>query len=155
MAKVWRIIEPELYNELMDIYKQKLLANMTTCDVPMDTEESNIEIETNERTPAPLPTESNVEPSEDIVEWPLTKKQEQREESSEASVEPPPGKYNDDAWDTIEVIRERALEGGRRIKKRRKNSSRVKKVKGQQSGRGKKKVCILEEDIPVCTCTKL
>ena len=154
MAKVWRIIEPELYNELMDIYKQKLLANMTTCDVPMDTEESKIESETNYYPSASsMPSESNAEPSEDIVEWPLTRKQVLHAEGSEASAEPPPAKQNDDAWDTIEVIRERALKGGRRIKKRRKHSSQVKKSKGQQSRRVKKKVRKLQEDIAVCTCT--
>ena len=136
MAKVWRIIEPELYNELMDIYKERLMNNIRTSDVHTagEVHVKGTVPESNGPCSQPITsTEFLNQPAQVIDVEPIATDEKALIQVND--VQDPVNKeldnYNGE-WDSIQVILERAAEGGGRTKKGSKQSKRVHKPKGRK-----------------------
>ena len=142
MAKVWRIVEPELYNELMDIYKQRLMDNIRTKDVHTAGEVQETVLESDGACVQPIVTnEFPTEPQQVVDTEQIITDEKASSPVNDVHDTADKGSYNyNGEWDSIQVIRERAAEGGGRTKKGPKQSRRVHKPKGGK--RSKKKVIV-------------
>ena len=145
MAKVWRILEPDLYNELMDIYKQRVMDNIRTNDV-------HTAGEVQVRVTVPESDGACIQPiarDEFLTEPPqvidtehiiMDKKDSSQVNGVHHPVDEDSNNNYSGEWDSIHVIRDRAAEGGGRTKKGPKQPRRVHKAKGGK--RKNKKVTV-------------
>ena len=134
MAKVWRIIEPDLYTELMCIYTEKLLQDEDKKDLKgQEQKESKVvdlDSRASEEEPVKLEPQTD-EITEETVVKPI--------ESSACAGVQQGGSIYDDGWQSLELIRKRAAGVKRPIKKpgpvSRKSKAKTDKAKkkGQRS----------------------